>query len=182
MWAGRLSRFRPGRARATFRTHGQRLLPSFESRLQTDLKAARHEHVWRNGDKSPYILDIGFTVWPAYLRGKRPQNPFSMRQKGPEIWCDKLPRSYYWNPTRIYNLFISQVLTLNERTITNISDKRKLHCTYNVQTQSLIRNPWDQTRFGNWNFFYFGMVVRGIGVRSLAKVLHGLSVLIGKYC
>jgi hypothetical protein len=49
-------------------------------------------------------------------------------------------------------------------------------------TQSLIRNPWDQTCFGNRNFSDFEMVVGDLGVRNLVKVLHSLSVLIGKYC
>jgi hypothetical protein len=39
----------------------------------------------------------------------------------------------------------------------------------NTDTQSLIRNPWDQTRFGNRNFSDFGIVVRGIRGQELSE-------------
>jgi hypothetical protein len=49
-------------------------------------------------------------------------------------------------------------------------------------TESLIRNPWDQTRFGNRNFSDFGMVVRGIRGQELSEsIVQLISILIGKY-
>jgi hypothetical protein len=56
-----------------------------------------------------------------------------------------------------------------------------ISCEHYTGRQSLIRKPWNQTRFGNRNFSDFG-ILEGLGVRSLAKVFHSLSVLIGKYC
>jgi hypothetical protein len=41
-------------------------------------------------------------------------------------------------------------------------------------TQSLIRNPWDQTRFGNWIFSDFGMVVRGVTGQELSESIAQL--------
>jgi hypothetical protein len=41
-------------------------------------------------------------------------------------------------------------------------------------TQSLIRNPWDQTRFGNRNSSDFGMVVRGIRGQELSESIAQL--------
>jgi hypothetical protein len=41
-------------------------------------------------------------------------------------------------------------------------------------TQSLIRNPWDQTRFGNRIFSDFGMVVRGIRGQELNESIAQL--------
>jgi hypothetical protein len=41
-------------------------------------------------------------------------------------------------------------------------------------TQSLIRNPWDQTRFGNRNFSDFGIIVRGIRGQELSESIAQL--------
>jgi hypothetical protein len=45
---------------------------------------------------------------------------------------------------------------------------------YSTGTQSHIRNPCDQTRFGNRNFSDFGMVVRGIKGQELSKSIAQL--------
>jgi hypothetical protein len=50
----------------------------------------------------------------------------------------------------------------------------KLLNTPNTGTQSLIRNPWDQTRFGNRNFSDFVMVVRGIRGQELSESITQL--------
>jgi hypothetical protein len=44
----------------------------------------------------------------------------------------------------------------------------------NTGTESLIRNPWDQTRFGNRNFSDFVMVVRGIRGQELSESIAQL--------
>jgi hypothetical protein len=41
-------------------------------------------------------------------------------------------------------------------------------------TQSFIRIPWDQTRFGNLNFSVFGMVVRGLRGQELSESIAQL--------
>jgi hypothetical protein len=41
-------------------------------------------------------------------------------------------------------------------------------------TQSLILNPWDQTRSGKRNFSDFGMVVRGIRGQELSESIAQL--------
>jgi hypothetical protein len=43
-----------------------------------------------------------------------------------------------------------------------------------TDTEYLIRNPWDQTRFGNRNFPDFGMVVRGIRGQELSESIAQL--------
>jgi hypothetical protein len=43
--------------------------------------------------------------------------------------------------------------------------------THSTGTQSLIRNPWDQTRFGNRNFSDFGMVIREIRSQELSECI-----------
>jgi hypothetical protein len=45
---------------------------------------------------------------------------------------------------------------------------------YTTGTESVIRNPWDQTRSGNRNISDFGMVVRGIRGQELRESIAKL--------
>jgi hypothetical protein len=50
----------------------------------------------------------------------------------------------------------------------------RLNILVTTGTQSLIRHPWDQTRFGNRNFSGFGMVFRGIRGQKLRESIAQL--------
>jgi hypothetical protein len=65
---------------------------------------------------------------------------------------------------------------LNVGVLVAVSSQQYLNIFYEISsgTECVIRNPWDQTRFGNRNFSDFGMVVRGIRGQELSESIAQL--------